>query len=203
MDLYAYAQIEDLEKLLEMNGIKDIRRLRGLRLMSKEKPYDIKRLMYDATKEAMDSVAYHYSEIAWDRYYSTFDLEKFFKDYYCYGNGQPRWDRLHGKLRRYVKFEIKKHKRAYEKQYEMFNKYAGRDDVLYIHTRTGGDNWNYYHCFDYFQEPWYLDHCTDSWDCTYADIYAKIDPETVKKLAEMQAAEEANNESKEEQNETT
>ena len=37
MDLGAYAQIEDLEKVMEDNGI-DIPRLRGLRLMKDETP---------------------------------------------------------------------------------------------------------------------------------------------------------------------
>ena len=37
MDLGAYVQIGDLESLMKANGI-DIPRLRGLRLMSEEKP---------------------------------------------------------------------------------------------------------------------------------------------------------------------
>ena len=177
MDLYGYCQIEDLEPLLILNGIEDIKRLRGLRLMAIEEPIDInKNVMKHAVTEAMESLAYEYSCRCNSRYFGTCDLEDIFKGIYCYGDGTPRWDRLHGKLRKAAKFEIKKTKKKMLAQYEMFNKYVGREDVLYIHTRTGGNNWNYYGCFEYLNKPWYLDHVDDYWDSTYCDIYAKIDP---------------------------
>lgn len=58
---------------------------------------------------------------------------------------------------------------------EMFNKYCGRDDVLYIHARVGGANWNYYDCDNLVKsKDWFLDKIDDSYDCTYCDIYAKL-----------------------------
>ena len=41
MDLGAYVQIEELEKIAKKNGI-EVPRLRGYRLMSEEQPVDIK-----------------------------------------------------------------------------------------------------------------------------------------------------------------
>ena len=188
MDLYAYSQIEDLEKLLEMNGIKDIKRLRGLRLMAVEKKVsevDIKKEIKSNLKYSLEAFfAYKYDPEFSYWYYD--DMARFKAEWYLYKDGTPNWRRLHGKLRKAIKFEIKKNAKKVRAQFEMFNKYVGREDVLYIHTRTGGDNWNYYECYKYLLEPWYLDHIDDCFDCTYCDIYVKIDPETVKKLAEME-----------------
>ena len=61
-------------------------------------------------------------------------------------------------------------------QFEMFNKYVGREDV---HSRIGGDNWNYYGGPELEKQPWFLEKIDDYYDNTYCDIYAKIDPATV------------------------
>lgn len=190
MDLFAYAQIEDLEPLLEMNGIKDIARLRGLRLMAEEKIVPKEEIQKIIRSHIKDDLKAFFAYDPRFGLYEYSDWTDFKFRYYIKGDGTPRWNKIHGKFRKKIKFLIKKSKKNSREQYEMFNKYVGRDDVLYIHTRTGGDNWNYYECYKYLLEPWYLDHCTDSWDCTYADIYVKIDPETVKKLAEIQTAKE-------------
>ena len=62
----------------------------------------------------------------------------------------------------YVKEEVRN-------QCELWNKYAGRSDVLYIHSRIGCDY------LDFEKEPWFLDGTTDAFDGTYCDIYAKIE----------------------------
>jgi len=73
------------------------------------------------------------------------------------------------------------HARRYNtllRQDNMFNKYCGKEDILYIHARLGGGNWNYYGCNEIIKnQPWYLDHCEDAFDGTYVDIYAKIKEE--------------------------
>lgn len=56
------------------------------------------------------------------------------------------------------------------RQHETWNKYAGRDDVLYIHTRDG------YPSRELRDMPWFLDFAVDAFDGTYCDIYAKIEP---------------------------
>lgn len=54
-------------------------------------------------------------------------------------------------------------------QHELWNKYAGRSDVLYIHSRIG------YDYLDFEKKSWFLDGTTDAFDGTYCDIYAKIE----------------------------
>ena len=54
------------------------------------------------------------------------------------------------------------------RQCETWNKYAGRKDVLYIHSRIG------YNTEGIDDQPWFLDHVCDAYDGTYCDIYALI-----------------------------
>ena len=60
-----------------------------------------------------------------------------------------------------------------KKQFEVWNRYVGREDVLYIHARIGGGNWPYY-----FREVvdkwWFIEKVDDSFDSTYCDIYARL-----------------------------
>ena len=56
----------------------------------------------------------------------------------------------------------------------MWNKYVGRDDVLYIHARIGGNNWSYFNGNEITRQSWFLSKADDYFDCTYCDIYAKI-----------------------------
>ena len=93
--------------------------------------------------------------------------------YYCHYT-DIRWDRIHGKKRKILKFEIKKRKRNILKQFDMWNKYAGKENVLYIHARIGGDNWNCFGGNELIEQPWFLDKVDDSYDETYCDIYASI-----------------------------
>ena len=92
-----------------------------------------------------------------------------------------RWDLLHGKKRKNLKFALKKSRKKVLEQFTAHNKYAGRDDVLYIHARIGGGNWEYYGGEDLKKQPWFLEKVDDYWDDTYCDIYAKIDPATIPK----------------------
>ena len=66
--------------------------------------------------------------------------------------------------------------KEYRKQFETFNKYCGRDDVLYIHARIGGGNWPYYDGPELSKQPWFIEKVDDAFDSTYCDIYAKIKP---------------------------
>ena len=90
-----------------------------------------------------------------------------------------RWDRIHGKRRKHLKYLLKDKKRRVLKQANTFNKYVGCEDVLYIHARIGGGNWLYYGGSEIEKQPWFLEKVDDCWDCTYCDIYAKIDPATL------------------------
>lgn len=193
MDLYAYTQIERLSKIAELNGI-NIPRLRGYRLMgeeeamSQEKINELKRdcEIYN-TKTLCASVPF------WNPNTSIGILCKrtdYLKNYYLIrGDGDHqayigvRWDRIHGWKRRILKFEIKKDKRRIQRQFDIFNKYVGREDVLYIHARIGGNNWAYFGGPDKVtNQPWFLEKVDDCSDSTYCDIYAKIDPVTLSML---------------------
>ena len=87
-----------------------------------------------------------------------------------------KWDKIHGKRRKNVKFNLKKELKAAKKQYDTWNKYVGRKDILYIHARIGGDNWIYYEGYKLEKEPWFLEKVDDYYDNTYCDIYARITP---------------------------
>ena len=86
-----------------------------------------------------------------------------------------KWDKVHGKKRKAFKYVLKQSKKRVYNQYKMWNKYCGRDDVLYIHCRLGAGNWFGYDCDTIIKsQPWFLDCVEDSFDRTYLDVYAKI-----------------------------
>ena len=181
MDLYAYANIDNLEEVMKVNNI-EVPRLRGLRLMANEHSVtkiDISKTaknigLWDCQSACCSGFKWNAS---WVEYSSkTKEIEK---KYLVFENGNPvdiRWDKVHGKKRKLFKYRMKKAKQRVEEQYAMFNKYAGRNDVLYIHARIGGGNWNWYNCDEAIKaQPWFLDVVGDASDCTYVDIYAKIE----------------------------
>lgn len=170
MDLYAYTQIENLEQIMKDNGI-EVPRLRGLRLMKDEEVISeqtIQEMITDAEIYACDSLC----DDSWyprNEYYRKRYLAK-----NSDGNTIIRWENIHGKKRKNLKFDIKKRKCAILQQYNMWNKYAGRENVLHIHSRIGGNNWNYFKGWQLENKPWFLEKVDDSFDNTYCDIYARI-----------------------------
>lgn len=186
MDLGAYAQIDNLEKIAKDNNI-EVPRLRGYRLMKDEKPIsseELKQIMKDCEVDICENLCH--AEPFWNANscISSYDS---WTDYLCKyylieskdENGYKRytdirWDRIHGWKRKVLKFEIKKKKRRIKEQFDMWNKYVGRDDVLYIHSRIGGGNWNDYGGNELSKQPWFLDKVDDYFDSTYCDIYALI-----------------------------
>lgn len=196
MDLNAYMNIDNLDKIAQDNGIV-IPRLRGYRLMRDEEPYtkeDTQRIMERETIDTAEDLcrSHWHTNVNWREYSSMTDwickwylipeysLHETLSGKKWYGIDRYigiRWDRIHGKKRKDLKFAIKKAKRAVQQQHEMWNKYVGRDDVLYIHSRMGGGNWkNYKGKKELMSQPWFLDRVDDAWDGTYCDFYAKIKP---------------------------
>lgn len=177
MDLGAYSQIEDLEVIAKANGIY-CPRLRGYRLMKDEDLIDVSQWLKGNDVYCLKRLI----ETHWDpkeRFHELSAWTDFCKEYYI-GNFESkdkeefvRWDRIHGKHRKMLKTAMHNDKRAYEKQAEVFNKYVGRDDILYIHARIGGGNWSYYYK-DVVNQPWFIEKVDDGFDSTYCDIYAKI-----------------------------
>lgn len=184
MDLGAYAQIDSLSQIMKDNNI-DIPRLRGLRLMKDEQPYSDERIEECARSYwlrdcelactsgfSYGSGWYEFSDRTWKlkRKYLQFNEDN-----------EPiaiRWDKIHGKKRNLFKYLLKQNRKKLSKNLQTFNKYCGRDDVLYIHARIGGANWVPYHGPEIKKQPWFLDKEDDPWDSTYCDIYAKIKPVT-------------------------
>ena len=187
MDMGAYCQIENLGKIAKANGI-DIPRLRGYRLMKDEGPFtkgEIKEMMDQAAIYAVQRLCR--AEPFWDPHaichcYNAYTdyLSNFFLVTEKSEDGRNnfvgiRWDRIHGKKRKILKYAIKKKTRAIKAQYDTWNKYAGKEGVLYAHSRIGGPNWS---CYEgdalVAKQPWFLERVDDYFDSTYCDIYCKV-----------------------------
>lgn len=180
MDLYAYAQIEDLEHYLKDNDI-FVPRLRGLRLMKEETSIskeDIQKAIKEAKKNYLVEWLQQHDDWYWsstkaDRKHPAFiygrdeDSNKVIVDY--------DFSKVHGKDRKHIKLNWKYIEKRYNTNYSLFNKFAGQD-VLYVHSRIGGGNREYYN------DDWttikkhslYLGDCDDIFDTTYCDIYFKL-----------------------------
>lgn len=181
MDLYAYRQIESLEEIAKRNNIY-VPRLRGYRLMKDEVPNNFNDEGWDVEVECV--IALCTSVPCWDMksWVSCYDDQTDRKrNYYIetIKNGdniikRVRWDRIHGKKRKILKTYIHNERKRFKRQKAAWDKYAGREDVLYIHARIGGDNWPYYHT-EVDTKPWFLEKVDDAFDSTYCDIYAKIE----------------------------
>lgn len=192
MDLGAYMNITDIEDIAKQNGI-DVPRLRGYRLMGEEKPVNIKE-MIDKNQIAVSCVeSLCESEPFWNTHskwyisnYWTSYLKSYFlvksKDENGYTNYiDVRWDRIHGWKRKVLKTYIHNEIVRQRKQWEVWNKYAGREDILYIHARIGGNNWSYYSS-EVINQPWFIEKVDDSFDSTYCDIYAQLNINCDKKI---------------------
>lgn len=177
MDLGAYAMIDDLDIVAKENGI-ECPRLRGYRLMSKEDPVDLDDIRDVAGECCVDlcrSIPF-WSPSGYDVHLSsprTDYLVKYYTRKINKYDREPRWDRIHGWKRRVLKTYIHNTMQRYKKNYEVWNKYAGKDNVLYIHARIGGGNWPTY-CKHVVNQPWFIEKVDDPYDSTYCDIYARI-----------------------------
>ena len=187
MDLGAYAQIGPLGAVMRENGI-SVSRLRGLRLMADEKRItaeEIKaakktKLSDDLRNlvEACPSWSLHPACYAYSR-----GVREKIKRYYELGeNGydvlRVRWENLHGKARKRVRYVLRHSGKAVEDNLSMFNRFVGRNDVLYIHARQGSSNWSSTTHLSYSAQPWYICSIDDPYDASYCDIYARIKPIT-------------------------
>lgn len=184
MDLGAYAQIDALEEIAKVNNI-DIPRIRGYRLMKDEEPVskeDIKQMIKDSevsvAKLLCAAIPFWSTKPKCWEFSSYTD---YIKDFFLTKNEKGnyidiRWDRIHGWKRKVLKFQIKKKKKQIQRQYDVWNKYAGQEDVLYIHSRMGGNNWKSFEGkAKLMRQPWYLDRVDDAFDSTYCDFYARIE----------------------------
>ena len=190
MDLGAYIQIEEIAKIAEANGI-SVPRLRGYRLMGQESLVTEEEIQ--ETVACQNAWIYEKMCRSWPRFHpeskgsefsqSTRRLEEKYliKEEEVLENGRTytktvgfRWDLIHGKARKRLKFAIKKAEKRVRENIGVFNKYVGREDVLYVHARIGGGNWVYYGGPELEKQPWFIEKVDDYFDRTYCDIYARI-----------------------------
>lgn len=179
MDLGAYINIEDadIESIVKRNGI-SCPRLRGYRLMEHEEPIVFSKLSEYTEVRIVENLCratplWNPNANGWE--YSSFTDRII--NYYTYkdenGERHVRWDRIHGKKRKILKTALHNQYVQCRKQYDVWNKYAGRPDILYIHARIGGGNWPHYYK-EVVNQPWFIEKIDDAYDSTYCDIYAKI-----------------------------
>ena len=186
MDLYVYMQIPDIGVIVEKNGI-NVPRLRGYRLMGLEEPVSNNHIAITI----LDQERYLYRRMCTSipRFHPNSNMSEFssatdrLKKKYCIFEGEEivsfRWDLVHGKNRKRLKFAIKNARKAVLKSLLTFNKYVGRKDVLCIRARIGGENWSYFGGEEIARKPWFIEKVDDYFDDTYCDIYAKIDPSSL------------------------
>lgn len=180
MDLGAYANIENLSAIASANGV-DVPRLRGYRLMAEEEPVSKEELGKEIHQQQLYAIMSMLREVAPSCYEYSKRTRRLVRKYMVLEDVlypvSVRWDQLHGKRRKKAKYLMKQVAKTVSAQYNMFNKYCGRDDVLYIHARIGGANWIYYNKNGAIEnQPWFIEKIDDAFDSTYCDIYAKIDP---------------------------
>ena len=193
MDLGAYVQIEDLSEIANKNGIK-VPRLRGYRLMKDEAPVtqeEINNMIKDAEINAVECLIESIPSWKWSSNTYRLNLKNNrFKKYYLISSKSDgykrfvgiRWDRIHGRKRKELKFAIKQCRQEVLAQWNTWNKYAGKEDVLYIYARIGGWNWHYWGGEELEKQPWFLEKVDNHFDSTYCDIYARIQVEETNKI---------------------
>lgn len=190
MDLYGFGNAEGLDRLAAANGI-SVPRVRGYRLMEKEKPVTEAEI-----REAVRSMEMH-TYVNAVLAVPTFDAnshehelsartDALMKRYLVYSgddDGSPeicrdvigfRWDRLHGRRRRALKLAVKQARRRTEKEIRIFNKHCGQKGVLCIYARIGGWNRTEYGGAEIARKPWFIEKADDAFDSTYCSIYARI-----------------------------
>lgn len=183
MNIYAYENIERLTEVAQKNNIV-VPRLRGYCLMCEESCFNVKEQIdsfIDIRSIVTDLCT---SEPFWTDGASTYSYssktDKLRRKYvgrnyadFGFTEQTINWDKIHGKKRRVLKFAIKNKRKRIKAQFDMWNKYVGRADVLCIHARIGGCNWEAYK-ENVIHEPWFLEKVDDYADNTYCDIYAKL-----------------------------
>ncbi|MBQ6504997.1 MAG: hypothetical protein IJI57_13900 [Flexilinea sp.] len=181
MDLGAYAKIKDLGQIMIDNGI-EIPRLRGLRLMSEEKPLSEEEIndeiKFVGLKKCKDLCQSDFHLNAnWFELSSRTDRIK--KKYIIYDKDENEtgvnWKNLHGRKRKLFRYCLKSAKKRVLQTYRSFNRYCGQENVLYIHARIGGKNWGYFGGPLIARQPWFIEKADDAFDSTYCDIYARLE----------------------------
>lgn len=175
MDLGAFSQINTLDSVFKAVGV-TIYRLRGLRLMKFEKSITQEEIDKRISHEKVQTVETWLKQHSFYCWSSDRDEKKHPAFIYDKDNNIVDYDfsKVHGKDRKRIKFEFKKLNKKYKAQFNLFNKYVGKN-VLYVHARQGGNNRFYYGMSLVEKHPRWLSDIDDAYDCTYCDIYFNLD----------------------------
>ena len=195
MDLGAYVQIDRFSEFMKKNNV-EIPRLRGYRYMAEEQivsESEIQKMIRGQHGWVCDRFVCscpRFNPFSRTSEYSP-TTDRLKKKYLiketeeCEFRGEKytvdktvgiRWDLIHGKRRKRLKYALKLAEKDVRRQFETFNKYVGRDDVFMIHARIGGWNWvNYDAHVNVATQPWFIEKVDDYFDRTYCDIYVKVD----------------------------
>lgn len=183
MDLYAYSQIEDLEDILKDLNIV-VPRLRGVRLMKISKSVSQEEIEKRIKETKVKNCVQWLRERSWNCWSSwnenkkhpSFIYGKVFNEYtkeYEIEVIDINYSKIKRKDMNIIKLKNKEDENRIRKDFELWNKYCGKD-VLYVHTRGGGGNRIGCRTDEIKQHPLYLDDCDDSFDSTYCSIYFDI-----------------------------
>ena len=155
---------------------KDIRSW-GFKPMSDKKlsnPEEIAKRKHEDAVQTLENLLVRYPAWSTRSHWSVYDWRSHLrrehyltKDEHGDYNG-IRWDRIHGKHRKLLKYKLKKHSPEIDKQYNVWDKYAGREDVAYIYIK-------YYHLKDeLYNQPWFLEKVYDYFEPTCCYVFVKI-----------------------------
>ena len=213
MDLGAFVRIRGMKQLADLNEI-NVPRTRGYRWMAAEKPVteeemaDLRERIETLTcddaprTEPMFSLSPMYTEFS----LRTSKLVSQYMDVsekeVTDGNGRkykrrvvkPDWNKITGQDAENLKIMLRNAVEQLEEQYSLFNEYAGKEGVLYVHARIGTKNGTKYKWTDLMDKPWFIAGTDDAFDDTYCDIYARvkeIPPEIAEKLEQLKNRAEA------------
>lgn len=180
MDLGAYALMYSIntDKLLNDLNI-NIERLRGIRFMINEEKISKKNIEDIIKDQKTEAVETWLKQKSWTYSCSANDYKEhpaFIKGVNEFGRKtiiDYDFSKVHGKNRKILKFKFKQIEKAVKTQFNLFNKYVGKN-VLYIHARQGGYNRQWCGTNKLAQHPLYLGDIDDYYDDTYCDIYFDI-----------------------------
>lgn len=180
MSAYIFMQGIDTEKLLKQLNI-EIMRLRGIRFMQAEEKIPEEKIQKIIKEQKVLAVVTYLRQHSWDCWTSTQEERNLKKPAFIWGINEYGerdvidydFSKIHGKNRRALKLRFKQIERDVKAQFNMFNKYAGKQ-VLYIHARQGGGNRDWCRMDLVAKHPLYLGDVDDCYDGTYCDIYYDI-----------------------------
>lgn len=181
MDLNAYSKIDGLLSILKDINV-NIPRLRGLDLCKDMERYTEEEIKLNtaliSSETFKDVITSRWCRSRWYCYGSKMkrNIEKYgtktmIDEYHIV---IPNFNKIHGRHRKVLKFEIKKAVKRFQVHRKTWDKYCGRDDVIRVHARLGGSNWYSYDCQILEKHPAFLEKVDDFWDNTYCNIYFKI-----------------------------